>query len=123
MDTAKWKEIKEGNWQCRNGPMISSWDPYENIPETTRKGVAFIKKHAASKKPFFLYFAYPSPHAPIIPNDEFDGKSQAGPYGDFVYETDHSIGRLLAALESTGEADNTLISYSTGQRPKPRAYS
>ena len=38
MDTSKWKKIKEGNWECRPGPMISTWDPYENIPTTTKKG-------------------------------------------------------------------------------------
>jgi arylsulfatase A len=42
MDTSKWKPIKEGNWECRPGPMITGWDPYQNIPETTRRGVQYI---------------------------------------------------------------------------------
>ncbi len=123
MDTAKWKTIKEGGWECRPGPMITGWDPYENVPETTRRGVKFIQAQQNSEQPFFLYFAYPSPHAPIIPNDKFDGKSSAGPYGDFVFETDDSIGQLLAALEDSGQADNTVIIFSADNGPEKYAYA
>ncbi len=56
MDTSKWKKIKEGGWECRPGPMFSGWDPYENIPTTTRKAVEYLKKQASNDKPFFLYF-------------------------------------------------------------------
>ncbi len=123
MDTTKWKTIKEGNWECRPGPMTSGWDPYENIPETTRKGVEYIRAAAKTEEPFFLYFAYPSPHAPIIPNDEFDGKSGAGPYGDFVHETDDSIGQLLKALKESGQAENTIVIFSADNGPEHYAYA
>lgn len=123
MDTSLWKPIKEGNWECRPGPMASSWDPYENIPETTRRGVAYIREQASTNKPFFLYFAFPSPHAPIIPNDAFDGSSEAGPYGDFVNETDDACGQLLAALEESGQADNTLVVFSADNGPEHYAYT
>ena len=123
MQTSKWKTIKEGNWECRPGPMVTGWDPYENIPTTTKKGVEYIKSAAKSEEPFFLYFAYPAPHAPIIPNDEFDGKSKAGAYGDFVYETDHSIGQLLKALQESGQADDTIVIFSADNGPEHYAYA
>ncbi|GAA5508593.1 sulfatase-like hydrolase/transferase [Novipirellula caenicola] len=123
MDTSKWKPIKEGNWECRPGPMASDWDPYQNIPTITQRGVDFLKSRQPSDKPFFLYFAFPSPHAPIIPNDQFDGKSGAGPYGDFVYETDDAIGRLLAALEESGQADNTIVIFTADNGPEKYAYA
>ncbi len=123
MDTAKWKEIKEGKWECRPGPMTSDWDPYQNIPVTTAKAVDYIKKQAKTDQPFFLYFAFPSPHAPIIPNDEFDGKSQAGPYGDFVVETDDACGRILAALKESGQAENTIVIFSADNGPEHYAYT
>ena len=122
MDTSKWKKIKEGGWECRPGPMFSGWDPYENIPTTTRKAMEYVKKQASNDKPFFLYFAFPSPHAPIIPNDEFDGKSGAGPYGDFVYETDDACGRILKALEQSGQADNTMVIFTADNGPEGYAY-
>ena len=123
MDTSKWKKIKEGNWECRPGPMSSDWDPYQNIPTTTARGVDYIASRKSSDKPFFLYFAFPSPHAPIIPNDEFDGKSEAGPYGDFVYETDDAVGRLLKALDDSGQADNTVVFFSADNGPEKYAYA
>ncbi len=123
LDTSKWKPIKEGNWECRPGPMISHWDPYQNIPVTTKRGIDFLRSRKGAKEPFFLYFAYPSPHAPIIPNDQFDGKSEAGPYGDFVVETDDSIGQLLTALEESGQAQNTLIIFSADNGPEHYAYA
>jgi arylsulfatase A len=123
MQTGKWKKIKEGGWECRPGPMVTGWDPYENIPTTTKKGVEYIEKAAEAEEPFFLYFAYPAPHAPIIPNDEFDGKSKAGPYGDFVYETDHSIGQLLQALKDSGQAENTIVIFSADNGPEHYAYA
>jgi len=122
-DESKWKPIKEGNWECRPGPMISDWDPYQNIPVTTKKGVEYIHAQKDSGAPFFLYFAFPSPHAPIIPNDQFDGKSAAGPYGDFVYETDDACGQLLRALEESGQADNTIVVFSADNGPEKYAYA
>lgn len=123
MDTGLFKKIKEGNWEFRPGPMVEGWDPYTNIPTTTQKGVEYIREQAESDSPFFLYFAFPSPHAPIIPNDEFDGKSQAGPYGDFVFETDHACGQLLDALEESGQAENTIVIFSADNGPEKYAYA
>lgn len=122
MDTSLWKPIKEGNWECRLGPMVSDWDPYDNLPSLTRRGVEFIRSRRGEQQPFFLYFCYPSPHAPIIPNDRFDGKSQAGPYGDFVVETDDSVGQLLRALEETGQAENTIVIFTADNGPEIYAY-
>jgi len=122
MDTSKWKKIKEGGWECRPGPMCSDWDPYQNIPTTTKKGIDYIKAQEKTDQPFFLYFAYPAPHAPIIPNDKFDGKSKAGPYGDLVVETDDSIGQLLAALKESGQADNTIVIFSADNGPENPQY-
>ena len=123
MDSSKWKPIKEGNWECRPGPMVSDWDPYANIPTTTQRGVQFIRRQSDETKPFFLYFAFPSPHAPIVPNDEFDGRSKAGPYGDFVVETDDACGRLLRALEASGQAENTVVVFTADNGPEKYAYA
>ena len=122
MDTKRWKPIKEGNWECRPGPMYHDWDPYENIPTTTGRAVEYIQQQADKEKPFFLYFAFPSPHAPIIPNDAFDGSSQVGPYGDFVVETDDACGQILRALEASEQADNTIVVFSADNGAEHYAY-
>lgn len=123
MDTKLFKPIKEGNWGCRPGPMATGWDPYENIPTTTAKAVEKIEEYAKSETPFFMYFAFPSPHVPIIPNDEFDGSSEAGAYGDFIVETDAAVSVLLHALEQAGIADNTIVIFSADNGAESHAYS
>ena len=102
--------------------MVEGWDPYENIPTTTAKAVEKIHELAQQDTPFFMYFSFPSPHEPIIPNDEFDGRSGAGPYGDFVVETDEACGTILAALKETGMAENTIVIFSSDNGAEYYAY-
>lgn len=123
LDTTKWKAIKEGNWECRPGPMVADWDPYAVLPTLAERGVEYLRSRKDAKEPFFLYFAFPSPHAPIIPNDEFDGASQAGPFGDFVAETDAMVGKLLAALDEAGLADETIVVFTADNGPEHYAYA
>jgi arylsulfatase A-like enzyme len=83
------------------------------MPEIGRRGVEYIRGRAKSDRPFFLYFAPYVPHVPLAVEKPFRGKTRAGDYGDYVHEMDHYIGRLLAALEETGQADNTLILFAS----------
>ena len=115
------REAKEGDWDSRPGPKVKGWDPYELLPTLTKKTVAWIDQQN-SKKPFFLYLALPSPHMPIIPNDEFDGTSEAGAYGDFVYQTDFVAGEVLKALKENGFEENTIVIFSSDNGPESLAW-
>ena len=117
------QKTKEGNWEARPGPARSDWDFYENLPTLTEKAVAYIHSREGNEQPFFLYFPTPSPHAPIIPTDEFDGKSMAGAYGDYVAQTDWSCGQLLRALEESGHSKNTLVIFTADNGPEHYAYA
>ena len=121
MDTDLFKPIPEGRWEFRAGPMVEGWDPYKVLPTLTAKAVTWIERQSADR-PFFLYFALPSPHAPIIPNDPYRGRSDAGPYGDFVFETDIMAGRIFQSLEKTGMAKNTIVIFSADNGPEKYAY-
>lgn len=88
----------EGKWEARPGPAVKDWDFWAVMPELTRKAEQWIGQQS-KEKPFFLYFPFTSPHAPIVPTKEFAGKSQAGGFGDFMVQTDDTVGRVLAALE------------------------
>jgi len=116
------EQPKEGRWEVRKGPGLSDWDFYEVLPELTRKSAEWVRSRKDQDEPFFLYVSFPSPHAPIIPNDEFDGKSDAGPYGDFVYQTDYACGEILRALEESGHAENTIVIFSADNGPEYYAY-
>ncbi len=114
-------ETKEGQWEFRSGPMVEGWNPYEVLPTLSKKAVQWIQEKEANQ-PFFLYFALPSPHAPIIPNDEFIGKSQAGGYGDFMFQTDWVAGQVLQALKDTGLDENTIVIFSADNGPERYAF-
>jgi arylsulfatase A len=116
------KATKEGGWECREGPGRSDWDFYQVLPTLSKRGVEYIRSRKGNAQPFFLYFPLPSPHAPIVPNDEFDQKSQAGAYGDFVHQTDHVCGQLLTALEEAGLSENTIVIFSADNGAENYAY-
>jgi arylsulfatase A-like enzyme len=103
---------KEGSWEFRPGPKAKDWNPYDVLPTLATKTVEWIGRRSENE-PFFLYFALPSPHAPIIPNDEFDGTSRAGAYGDFMVQTDWVAGQVLKALKENGLEDNTIVIFSS----------
>ncbi len=87
----------------------------------TDKAIEWIdgKADDAKKgKPFFLYLPYTSPHYPVCPLPEFHGQGEGGPYGEFMIETDHHIGRILTFLEKSGLDENTLIVYSSDNGPE-----
>lgn len=113
--------VKEGSWEFRPGPKEQNWNPYEVLPTLTRKTIEWIKDRK-SGEPFFLYFALPSPHAPIIPNDEFDGTSQAGAYGDFMVQTDWVAGQVLKAITEQGFDKNTIVIFSADNGPEAYAW-
>ncbi|GAB5559977.1 MAG: arylsulfatase [Synoicihabitans sp.] len=111
----------EGNWEFRPGPMVEGWNPYDVLPTLTKKAVEWVHQQDADQ-PFFLYFPLPSPHAPIIPNDEFIGKSEAGAYGDFVYQSDWVAGQVLQALADNGLAENTIVIFTADNGPEAYAW-
>jgi arylsulfatase A len=113
---------KEGGWECRPGPAFSGWDFTKDLPTLTQKAVEYIQSRKGKEQPFFLYLPFPSPHAPIIPTDEFDGKSGAGPFGDYVAQTDDSCGRVLTALRDAGLDSNTVVIFSADNGPETYAY-
>lgn len=85
----------------------------------TDKSIEWMQQHTAeSEAPFFLYLPFTSPHKPVIPLPQFRGEGEAGAYGEFMIETDHHIGRILAYLDDAGLADDTLIIFSSDNGPE-----
>uniref|UniRef100_UPI003216C433 sulfatase-like hydrolase/transferase n=1 Tax=uncultured Draconibacterium sp. TaxID=1573823 RepID=UPI003216C433 len=95
------------------GKMQAQWKLENVMPEITKKSVDYIKKVSQSENPFFLYFALTAPHTPIAPLTQFDGKSKAGRYGDFVYEVDWTVGQITNALKECGLDKNTLVIFTS----------
>lgn len=83
------------------------------LPEFTRRAVGFVESRAGKPEPFFLYFPLPSPHLPVVPTAEWQGRTGAGIYADFTAQTDATVGAVLSALERTRQAENTLVLFSS----------
>ena len=110
-----------GGGSFRKGPMAETWNPYDLLPTITEKTVEWISKQKKDQ-PFFAYLAFNSPHYPIVPNQEYHGKSKAGFYGDFVIETDAMVGKVMQALIKHGFSDNTLVVFSADNGPETHAF-
>ncbi len=102
----------------RKGPMMKDWDPEKILPRITERAVSHIGSRVGKGEPFFLYFPLTSPHYPVVPTAEFKGKSGAGDYGDFVMQTDASVGAILEALRRGGFEKNTLVIFTSDNGPE-----
>ena len=100
------------------GPMLKDWKLVNILPELSRRSVKYVEETAKTGKPFFLYFTLTSPHFPVVPSDEFKGKSKVGDYGDYVMQTDWTVGQLLESLQRAGVADNTLVIFTSDNGPE-----
>lgn len=98
-----------------NDTVIAHEDEINMLPRLTRKAVEYIDERAkeAEEQPFFLYVPYGSPHTPIVPTKDWQGKSGLGAYADFVMETDAGFGAILDALDRNGLTENTLVIFSS----------
>ena len=93
----------------RKGDIAPDFKHEEVLTNFVNRGIAYIEKQSKTSQPFFLYLPLPAPHTPILPSQEFKGKSSIGPYGDFVMMVDAEIGRIDKALEMAGIAKDTLL--------------
>jgi len=115
-------ETMEGSWEARPGPMAEGWQLDKVMPILTKKAMEYINSRKGNKEPFFLYFPWTSPHAPIVPTEEFQGTTEAGGYGDFMHQSDWTAGQVLEALKENGFAENTLVIFTADNGPERYAY-
>ena len=85
----------------------------------TARAVEFLEQagSAADGRPFFLYLAHSMPHVPLFAGEGFRGKSTGNLYGDVLAEIDASVAAVLAALDRTGHADDTLVLFTSDNGP------
>ena len=113
-------------WSAFNriGPAAEDFEDFRVLDVFATEAEQLIRRNAASARdgqPFFLYVALTSPHTPTSPSEDFEGTSSIGLYGDFVEETDATMGRVLEALEQHGLTDNTLVVATSDHGAAPYA--
>lgn len=110
--------------KTRLGPAAPDFDAANVLPDLTKKVIEHIDSRAADAKagkPFFVYLPLASPHTPIVPTADWQGKSGLNPYADFVMQTDAAVGQVLAALDRHGLTDNTLVILTSDNGCSPQA--
>ncbi|MBA7538955.1 N-acetylgalactosamine-6-O-sulfatase [subsurface metagenome] len=119
----KFTESKDKYGWWRKGHTGDDFVHEQVLPHLTAKAVEFIDKHVTEGKnqPFFLYFALPAPHTPILPTEEFRGKSGTNPYGDFVLQVDWTVGQIMQVLEKHELVKNTLFILTSDNGCSPQA--
>lgn len=102
------------------GPATPGWQFEKVLPTITQKCVDYISERSKTKQPFFLYFAMTSPHTPINPSPQFQGKSGVSKYADFIMETDWCVGQIMQALDQHKLSNNTLLIFTADNGTSPK---
>lgn len=124
----------------RTGHWTEYWDPplEKNGKPVTGKGyiadhftdeaVQFLETNA--RRPFFLYLAYNTPHAPYLaPQQHWDHyramnlPPQVAAVYAMVANLDENVGRVLAALDRLELSDNTIVAFLTDNGPNGQRYN
>lgn len=107
----------------RAGPIAADFKMEDVQPRLIATALDYIAERAAAKdgKPFFLYLPLAAPHTPVLPTRDYDGKTKTTSYGDFVTQVDADVGRILAALDRHGLAQNTLVIFTSDNGFAPAA--
>ncbi len=118
---------------CDRGSPPGYFDPYQNrlpnLPSRNKgeyltdreadEAVAFIRENR--ERPFFLFMSHYAVHAPLQSKQELTEKYQAKSpteqknpvYAGMVESVDDATGKILATLDATGLADDTLVIFTS----------
>ena len=93
----------------RKGPVAEDFNQRRCLDRLTDETLEIIADMGQQREPSFIYFPLTAPHKPVLPNVLHTGSTSLGPYGDFVRQVDHTIGRVVEALEKHEQLDNTIL--------------
>lgn len=134
---AYWKALEcthaynESYYYDHDKDLVQKWEDYDAFAQA-EDAKNYIRTHAKSDDPFALILSWGPPHnpyqtAPESFRDMFDAdsivlrpnvddpkfKEQLAGYYAHIAALDHSIGELLATLDETGEAKNTIVVFTS----------
>ena len=105
---------------CRRGLIAVNFDLEEVDNIFLQKSQEFIATHLKkhSDRPFFLFHSTQAVHLPSFAGREFRGKTKSGPHGDFIFQLDKVVGKLMKTLEQLDIADNTIVIFTSDNGPE-----
>jgi len=108
----------------RDGKLIEEQGHVTNL--ITREAIQWLE--ARTDKPFFLYVPFTAVHIPIREPEEWLRRvppeitePSRRQYGANVMHLDDSVGKILAALDKSGKAGNTLVIFGSDNGAYPTA--
>ncbi len=114
------KAIVSGDAE-QSSPLLRNSTEVPEVGElTTRLGeeaTASVTRHARDSKPWFLYLAFNAPHTPMQARADQLARfasiadERRRTYAAMVATVDEAVGRMLAALDATGQRERTLIFF------------
>ena len=84
----------------------------------TDLAIDWLESGRDPEQPFLLILSTQIAHAPVLPAAGFEGRTGAGPRGDFVVELDTLAGRLLDLLAELEIDDDTLVLFNSDNGPE-----
>ncbi len=116
-----WTHLRHGhNFMRLNNAAISPEGHATDL--FTDWACEYVTQRSKSTQPFFLYLAYNAPHDPLQPPPEWLEKvKQREPQMDakrmklvaLIEHFDAGVGRVLDTLEKNGQAQNTLVMFTS----------
>lgn len=98
-------------WQM--GPAAPEYMHQEVPVHMQEKVLSLLEAYLDDQAPFFLYYPMHLVHGPLLPSEDFKGKSGVGFYGDFVLQLDHYVGQIMDKLIAAGQFDNTVFIFTS----------
>lgn len=101
---------------AENDRVVAHRSAVTMLPGIEEQSIEYIRDHAkgaAKDNPFFLYVALSSPHSPVVPAKDWQGKSGLNKHADFVMQTDHTVGEIIKTLDEAGLRENTLVVFTS----------
>jgi arylsulfatase A-like enzyme len=116
-----WKHTRAGqNYMRLNGQKIQTTGHATDL--FTEWAMASIERRAKESRPWFQFLAYNAPHDPIQPPPEWLEKVKQREQGisdkraalvALIEHMDHGIGKVLTALEKSGQDKNTIVVFTS----------
>lgn len=79
-----------------------------------KAALEFLDEATGQDEPWYINVNFMKVHQPNMPHPDFEHKSiSKTKYADSIVELDARIGNILKKLDETGEADNTIVFYTT----------
>jgi len=90
-----------------------TWDVKRNVDvEYKKRAFRFMECASQQSRPFLLYFNHSLMHMPVVPRDDYRGRSGNGDWADSLMQLDGDFGELLDHIDALGLRDDTIVVFA-----------